>query len=391
MKYTKIFIVTLLLASQAICSSKDVSQGYNNFSYNMYQQLKNESGNLFFSPYSITTALSATYAGARGITETEISNVLCNSLSQEEFHPSYASTIEKLNQNNSKYQLEVANKVFVQDDYRILDSFEHTIKSNYGAAFDILDFENPFEASAVINSWVYEKTHEKIKDIVSPDLFDDNTCMVIANAIYFKGKWVKQFEKSSTKPKPFHVDRNGKIEVDMMQQENHFNYMENDELKMLELPYEGDRLSMFVILPKKIDGLKNIEENISNQMLNRCFSQLRNAEVNVSLPKFKLEVSYNLNHALKQMGMPSAFDYSSANFSGISGTNDLFISDVLHKAFVETNEEGTEAAAATVFGIRGESFKEHETFNADRPFIFFIKDKLTDLILFMGRISNPKA
>ena len=391
MKYTKIFLVTILLASQAICSSKKVSQGCNDFACNMYQQLKKENGNLFFSPHSITTALSSAYAGSRGITETEMSNVLCNSLSQDKFHPAYASTIDKLNQSNSKYKLEIANKVFVQDGYEILDSFKQTIRSNYGAAFDILDFINkPVEASNVINSWVYNKTHKKINNIVSPKLFNVNTRMVIANAIYFKGTWAKQFEKADTIPRTFHIDKNGKVDVDMMQQKSHFNYMENDDLKMLELPYEGDRLSMFVVLPKEIDGLKNIEQKISGQMLNNCFSQLKNMEVNVTLPKFKLETSYELNSSLQQMGMPSAFNYS-ANFSGISGSKDLFMSNVLHKAFIETNEKGTEAAAATAIIISTTCVRKHKIFNANRPFIFFIKDKLTDLILFIGRINNPKA
>lgn len=393
MKYTKFFFVMIFLTSSLVCSDKEVSQGCNDFACNMYQQLKKESGNLFFSPYSITTALSAAYAGARGLTEAEMSNVLCDSLSQEEFHPAYASTIDKLNQDGSKYQLEIANKVFVQNGYKILDSFEQTIKTNYGAAFDVLDFvKNPLKASGIINGWVYEKTHEKIKDIVSPDMFNDDTRMVIANAIYFKGKWAEQFEKSYTKPKPFYISENDTVKVDMMQQTSHFNYMENDNLKMLELPYEGDRLSMFIVLPKKVDGLKSVEQNISSQMLNGCFSQLKSTKVRVTLPKFKLETSYNLNSSLKQMGMPSAFNHL-ADFSGISGKDDLFISNVLHKAFVETDEEGTEAAAATVIIFETKCCMRElpETFNADRPFIFFIKDKLTDLILFMGRINNPEA
>ena len=361
----------------------------------MYKELKKPGKNLFFSPYSVSTALSVPYVGAKGETQEQMSGVLCNNLPQQDYHPAYGGTIDQLNQKNQKYQLDVANKVFVQDSYKVLDSFENTVKPNYGAAFWRLDFGNPAQASDEINSWVSEKTHDKIKDIVKPDMFNHLTRMVIANAIYFKGKWANPFEKSSTRPEFFYIDDthwNRRVTVDMMHQTGEFNYMENDMLQMIELPYEGDRLSMLVILPKLVrnNNIGNIEKDISGKMLDDYCAQLKKEEVDVALPKFKLETSYRLVPVLKNMGMTSAFN-NKANFSGISGKNDLYISDVLHKASVEVDEEGTEAAAATVVIMHEKCMRRAKRFIANNPFIFMIKDKVNGLILFMGKINNPNA
>jgi len=400
----KIFTFTLVLLMTPCVSAnhgKQVSQGCNAFACDIYAQLKSEQGNLFFSPYSIYTALAMTYAGAQGITKEEMDNVFHIALPQDEFHSAYSALIDSLNDDKTDrpFELAVANKLFVQQGYKLSFAFESIVKSNYGAAFDLVDFvNNPGGASSAINLWVAAKTNDKINDIVAPDIFNEFTRLVLANAIYFKGKWVTQFGKDSTKKRDFYMDNQNKTEVDMMAQTGHFNYMENKDLKMLELPYKGDGLSMFVLLPHEIEGIKNIEAVLTQENVQHWLSHMKSQEVIVRLPKFKMETSYRLKDNLAAMGMPSAFS-KRANFRGIGAfengfeENNLKIDKVIHKAFIETDEEGTEAAAATVVTMMidcaGEFEPQPKIFIADHPFMFMIQDKKTGLILFMGRFENP--
>jgi len=376
-----------------VASSDNVTQiaeSCNAFSCNLYSQLKQEDGNLFFSPFSISTALEMAYAGARGITEKEMAQVLHNTLSQEQLHPAYANLIQTLNnEQNDSYELSVANKLFIQKNFKLLPSFETIIKTNYTDALGFVDFvNNPQAAVDTVNNWVSLKTKEKIKDIISTKDIDDLTRLVIANAIYFKGKWEKPFDTKSTKISTFHVDNKNNVEVNTMRKKEKYNYMENDSLKMLELYYKEKNLSMVIILPNEIDGLQDIEKNITSETLTNWMSQLQSKKVTVEIPKFEIETSYHLKDNLKKMGMPSAFS-GSANFKGMA-QEPLYISKVIHKAFIKTDEEGTEAAAATVIIMAKFAMREEpKTFIADHPFIFLIKDNQTDLILFMGRLAKP--
>lgn len=378
--------------TKAIEKNKDCC---NNFACNLYGKLKedkdNKDKNMLFSPYSISTALSIAYAGADGITKSEMDTILCgenNKITQEQFHYGCSEIIESINKRNHKYTLSVANKLFIQKEFKILPEFKNIIKSNYGAAFDSVDFiDKKRQTSLYINKWIAEKTDNKINNLVLPDSFTPNTKMIIANAIYFKGKWAKQFEKSSTSKQDFHINKDNNIKVDMMNQTNKFNYMENENLQLLELQYQGDRLSMFIILPKDANNLECIENNFTAATLDKYLSKLKNIKVIVDLPKFKIETQYELNKSLRLMGMHTAF-IPGANFSKISKTEDLYISQVIHKAFIEVDEEGTKAAAATKITY-SKCAENNPKFNANHPFIFFIKDKLTGVILFAGKINNP--
>jgi len=406
-------ISLLFLLSTSICHANitQISQGCNAFACDLYAQLKTNEGNLFFSPYNIANALAIVYAGAKKETETQMSKVLHNNLPQKEFHSSFAKLIKMLSDSSlrqgfggrhaldpfgkpqgkakAKYDLDIASKLFIQDGFKLLTPFVNTIKTNYTDAFAQINFANSKAASDTINRWVSEKTKDKIKKIVSADDFNELTRLVIASAIYFKGKWVKQFKKTNTAISTFHVNKEKKIDVHMMHQTESFKYMESDAFQMVELPYLGDSLSMIIILPKEIDGLKKIEPTLTIENIKKWLAHLKEEKIRVSLPRFKMEESYKLKQYLSQMGMPLAFS-NEADFSGIDGTTNLTISKILHKTFIETDEQGTEAAAATAVVMRLKSvYMPMQSFVADHPFIILIKEKQNDLILFMGRVAEP--
>ena len=321
-----------------------------------------------------------------------MAHVLCTNLSQATYHSHFADMANIINQKNDYYNLETANKLFIADWLTVFDSFKERVRP-YGAVFESINFGNATQASDVINSWVEEKTHEKIKNIVKPDMFSADTTLAIVNAVYFKGTWVNQFEQSFTTQKPFYINKDNSVNVDMMQQINSFNYMENETFRMVELPYKGDRVSMFIMLPQETETLDDVENSLDDTVLEDAVAQLSSSRVDVRLPKFKIETKYDLKGVLKQLGMPTAFDRYKANFSGIADNVDMLISDVIHKAYIETDECGTEAAAATVVIIASCTCMPEKPvlFNADKPFIFFIRDKLTKATIFMGRFNNPNA
>ncbi|MBU1008304.1 serpin family protein [Candidatus Dependentiae bacterium] len=361
-----------------------VAHSNNRFGSNLYAQLCKEPGNALFSPYSIYTALAMPYAGAQGDTEKEMSNVLHITLSQNQFHHANAKLTKALSQNN----LSIANKIFIQQDFPILPKFANIMTSQYNSGSESVDFSQQDITANLINHWVSQETQNNIKKIIVPSHLTPATAVVLVNAIYFKGKWEKPFEKIYTQKAPFCLDKNSCTDVDMMLQSNKCNYMENGLLQMIELPYQDSPLSMYVILPKELDGLSKIENQFTQAKLASWTTQLKQQDVTIKLPKFKLEAEYMLTETLASMGMPSAF--SCANFTGIT-KNNLSISKVIHKASIEVEEEGTEASAATAV-IMGRGFcrlPQATIFNADHPFIFLIKDKNTGLTLFMGKLLAP--
>ena len=400
MKYTKITLALTFLMGANLYSRDEAAQGCNGFDTKLYKQLNKEQQNngpqknLFFSPHSIKSALNLVFVGAGGKTEKEIGDVVgANNQPQEAYHSDFADMANKINQKNADYDLEAANKLFIADRITITDSFRKRVK-RYGSVFESINFGNAVRASATINTWVKEKTREKITNIVNSSMFSSNTCLAILNAIYFKGTWVKPFKKSSTTPQPFHINENNTASVDMMQQVNTFNHMQNAMLQMVELPYKGDRVSMFIILPQEKGMLGNIEESLNEAVLNNAMKQLDQKRVDVRLPKFKIESEYDLKDVLKCLGMLRAFDRDKADFSGIAADREMYISDVVHKAYIETDEQGTEAAAATAVIATERCMSKPDKsvlFNANEPFVFFMRDKLTKATLFMGKVNNPNA
>jgi len=367
------------------------------FATNLSNNLDQTPGNMFFSPYSIFSALSMAYAGAGGQTATEIKEVLGVTLAQNEYHQAQAQLAEwlnhdRLNQPNDSYQLTVANKLFVHDSFAIKQTFRDTITAHYGDAFESVDFAEQAQAAATINKWVANKTSDKIPTIV--DSLPALTRLVLVNAI-FKADWVRPFAADETHTAPFYTEfgcatscSGGPVDVEMMQQTDEFAYFENDELQLIELPYNNSSLSMFVILPKQEGQGSPVMPDYSTFL--SLIDQLEYKEVFLRLPKFTLETSYRLKDTLMAMGMTSAFD--DANFSNLTDTNGLYLYDVIHKAFIEVAEEGTEAAAATgaIAGVKSLQTKAPlpKIFNADHPFLFVIHDTAADIPLFMGRYEG---
>ena len=399
---TKLFISLIVISIIPLASSfvfantnenlKTVVNGNSDFGFDLYQELKNEKGNLFFSPYSISTALAMTYAGARGQTEKEMAKVLHFSLEQEPLHSLFSKLQLHLNtvQNKGHIKLSIANSLWAQEGYHFLNTFLDLNKKNYGAGLNFVNFETKTEAARkTINIWVEDKTQQKIKELIKPGMIDSLTTLVLCNAIYFKGDWLSQFDKKRTMDADFYVSSDKPIKVPMMSQKSKFRFRDFGDFKAIELPYEGNDLSMIVFLSEEIDGLAELERNLTNDNVKNWIGELSRSyesEILVNLPKFKTTCEFELADVLAEMGMPHAF--AGADFSGMTGKRDLFISEVIHKAFVDVNEEGTEAAAATAV-VMTKSISKALLFRADHPFVFLIRENKTGSILFIGRIIDP--
>ena len=289
-----------------------------------------------------------TYAGARGNTESQMAQTLHFSLDQTQLHPAFASLERRLKAvlEQGQVQLAVANSLWPQIDYPFLQELISLTKEYYGALIHPIEYGQTEAAREKIDTWVEQKTEDKIKDLIPPGLIDALTALVLVNAIYFKGNWASQFDLSLTKKATFRVTPAEEIEVPMMSQQQKFRYAEGESLQVLELPYVGGALSMVLLLPSKVDGLAELEAALNTENLDKWTSDLREREVLVALPVFKMSGKFMLGGTLASMGMADAFG-SNTDFSGMDGSKSLFISEVIHQAFIEVNEEGTEAAAAT--------------------------------------------
>jgi serpin B len=371
-----------------------VVKGNDQFAFDLYARLRDKPGNLFFSPQSISTALAMTYAGARSETADEMARTLHFTLPNERLHPAFHALIEELNGAGKKrgYQLSVANALWGQKGYHFRKDFLELTRKNYGAGLREVDFAGNTEAARqTINAWVEKETNNKIKDLLQSGVLDSLTRLVLTNAIYFKGDWDRQFHKDATRKEPFHVSSDDKVITPMMHDTGKFQYFEGESLQVLGLAYKGKELSMVVLLPKKRDGLPELEKTLTAGKIAELLPKLREQEVMVSLPKFKTTCEFGLKDTLAVMGMPAAFSQTKADFSGMDGSRELYITAVVHKAYVDVNEEGTEAAAATgvVVGLR--AAPAHPVFRADHPFVFAIRDNRSGSILFLGRVKNPQA
>lgn len=372
--------------------TQEVVAGNTAFAADLYAKLKDQPGNLFFSPYSISTALAMTFAGARGDTAQQMANVLHFAVPQDRLHPTFAALEAELNaiQRKGKVQLSVANSLWPQQGYPFLPEYVGLLKQYYGTTVTPLDYAKaPEAARKTINNWVEQKTNRKITDLIKPGVLNPLSRLVLANAIYFKGSWVKQFDPNETGSYEFHVTANKNVSCWLMHRKGNYAYAETPSLQVLELPYAGDDLSMIVLLPRRTDGIGALESELSAARLAEWIKGMSEREVAVYLLKFKLTCEFSLKNTLAEMGMTDAFG-DKADFSGMDGRRWLFISAVVHKAFVDVNEEGTEAAAATAGGLPLSSLPASvPVFLADHPFIFLIRDKHNGSILFMGRVTDP--
>ena len=369
-------------------SADSLVNANNQFALDFYSRINDDDRNIFFSPWSISTAFGIAYEGTRGSTADEIRSVFGFPQDDLERRSSFASIQNDLNRQDADYKLHVANALWIMKGFKLLDEYVDTARIYYDSEVANVDFATD-ESRQTTNKWVKSKTNEKIKDLLPSGSTNEYTQLVITNAIYFKGDWVTQFDKEKTADEDFKVSPDKTVKAPMMKlEETEFNYAETEELQVLEMPYRGDKLSMLVILPK--GGLQSLEGSLTVEKLSEWKGVLSKQGVVVNMPKFKLETNYGLEDTLIQMGMPSVFQSGIADLSGINGTLGLFISDAFHKAFVDVNEEGTEAAAATAI-IMNESASPVNYFNADHPFIFIIQDNETGNILFMGRVVDPIA
>lgn len=361
----------------------------NDFSFNFYQKIaQSEEDNIFFSPYSIFVALSMAYEGARGNTATEMQKVLNVIQNDSATLGSFGRIYNLLNQNQKGYTINTANAFWAHQDYEFLKEYLVLLENFYMAEANELDFSKNVKAANTINNWIEEQTHDKIKDMIQSDMLSDLTKLVLTNAIYFKGLWDSPFEPDSTYETDFELTSGETVKVNMMGDSKYFNfnYSETDTLQILELNYDGNDLSMIIILPKE-NNISIAESAMDAENLTNWKTNLFEIEIDVEIPKFKFETKYSLTNLLKDMGIVDAFSPGVANFSGMDGTNNLFISNALHQAYVEVNEEGTEAAAATAIIVELTAITNQ--FRADHPFVFLIQHKETGAVLFMGRVMNP--
>jgi serpin B len=382
---------------------KSTVDGNTAFALDLYQEIKDRPGNLFFSPFSISTSLAMTYAGAREQTKAEMAKALHFNLAQTNLPAAFWKLVARMNriQRWNRITLLTANSLWCQKDYSFAKPFLNVVQDFYRADARQVDFiHSPQAAANEINGWVERQTNRKIKDAVSPNQFTDLTKLVLCNAIYFKGKWQHQFKVSDTKPAPFNVTTNETVTVPMMHQKGHFKMTQNDDdsVELLELPYVGTDLSMIILLPQieylsqdvENPGLPDLEHKLNADNLRAWLTKLDQTsphETYVGLPRFTTTQSLDLVKRLQSLGMTSAFDEKTANFSGMDGTTNLIISDVIHKAFVEVNESGTEAAAVNLQLVSAASRGGH--FIVDHPFIFLIRENGSGSILFLGRIVDP--
>ncbi|MGB6687859.1 MAG: serpin family protein [Terracidiphilus sp.] len=381
--------------SPAAADQAAVVEGNNAFATALYARLRGQSGDLFFSPESVSIALSMTYAGARGETATQMAQTLHFTLPSDRLHPAMGALLSDLNAAHTGYQLRVANALWAQQGYTFLEPFLALMESDYGANFNQVDFKGATEAArSAINEWVEQKTEDKIKDLIPPGALDRETRLVLANAIYFKGDWETQFDKAQTKDEDFHLSASQAVKAPLMHREGGFNYFNGSTFQVLEIPYKSRDLSMIVLLPNEADGLSALEESMTPAGVKQWLGQLRPVpKVVLTLPRFKMTRQFSLASTLAAMGMPKAFDRHPQDFTGMTARPELYISDVVHKAFVDVNEEGTEAAAATgVIVSRALAIQRPRppiVFRADHPFLFLIRENLSGAILFMGRVADP--
>lgn len=387
-------IVILLTSLNLTMQSQNSSESINKFTFDLYKQISEDGKNLFFSPYSISTALAMTYIGAKENTEIEFQKVLYFGADKDELGKSLHSIVEQFEKDGEIYQLDNANSLWLQKNFSFQDDFLKTVSLYYDAGVKTVDFKsNPEKCREQINRWVEEKTHKKIKDLIPPKVITDLTRLVLANAIYFKAEWHEHFKQENSREDLFYLKdkEDAKVKTMFMFQKMRVNYYEDMEYQAIELPYKNRKLSMMVILPNEKMKIDDFEALLTyDNYINRV-NQINYQTTEITIPKFTFTSDFNLTDYLINMGMTDAFG-KQADFSGITGQKNLMIDKVFHKAFVEVNEEGTEAAAATAVLMMEKSAgpsSDFKVFTANRPFVFLIKDNATQTILFAGKVCNP--
>jgi serpin B len=384
-----------------------VAKGGNEFAFDLYAKLAAaEKGNLFFSPSSIHTALAMTYLGAAGPTADQMAKTMHYPTAKDQVGSAFGEFLRVLNtprmttvysdpagkgEKKPAYELVVSNALWPAKGYPFKPAFMDQVKKDFSATLQEQDFaKDPDGSRKTINDAVATQTKDKIKDLIPQGAVTPLTRLVLTNAIYFKSNWQDKFQKEATQDAPFKLSADKNVTCPMMNRQGHYGYFEGDGMQVLEMPYMSDDLSMFVLLPKKVDGLAELEKQLSADNVAKWLGQCKNAMVKVSFPRFKTTGQFALAQTLKAMGMADAFS-DKADFSGMSAAEKLQISEVVHKSFVAVDEEGTEAAAATAVMMAGAARmpEQPKVFTADHPFVYLIRHNTTGAILFAGRLTTP--
>jgi len=379
------FVFFFGLNSETKAQTNNYIASMNNYSFDLYHETKVKKENLFLSPVSTYYALLVAYEGSKKKTKQEFENVLY--LNNSDFLDNrYFQNFATIS--DSCHGLNVSNAIWLDKNFVVEGEYSKSVSDKYFSDFEQTDFTNTETAVLDINGWVSEKTRGKINEIISETDMDATTKLVISNAVYFKGEWLLQFDKQKTISAPFFTSFENQYKVDFMNMTESLKYFENEEYQFISKPYRNSDLSFGLILPKRLFGIEEIEEKLNNDFYNEILDSAYYVKTALSLPKLKLESSYELSDALKSVGLKTAFT-SEADFSGITKELPVQFSKVLHKAWIELDEEKTEAAAATTTGVRITGLPSYKIFKADHPFVFFIFDNKSKVILFMGRYVKP--
>ena len=392
-----------MLAAGFLCAASragslglvQLSEGNRAFACALFKEIAPAGENVFFSPFSISAAMAMTYAGAREETASQMQSTLRFPVSHDGIAPVFGEMHEALTRGQGEgVEFRIANSLWPHKDYTFKESYLTLIEQYFHSEIFQLDYNEPEAARQRINVWVEDTTNEKIKDLIPEGALNSMTRMVLANAVYFNGNWTHAFKPEATSEQPFYADDGSEKKTMMMTGKLKAGYGEVPGAQVLSMSYEGNAYSMMMVLPEKDRRVGDLEAELSAETLAAWQGAIiRHHEVDITIPKFKLTSEFSLSKALMAMGMTDAFSGTRANFSGMDGnTGSIFISDILHKAFVDVHEEGTEAAAATAVIIRATSFRppdEVPVFRADRPFLFFITEQTTGSILFLGRYASP--
>lgn len=412
MKFVAAFALAVLacpavLAAQAApavppADQAALTKGNNAFAVDLYGHLRAQPGNLFFSPESISTAFAMAYAGARGETAAQMAQVFHFTLPPDQLHPAMGALLAAMNVPHQSYELRVADALWAQQDAHFLPGYLKLMQDDYGAGLRRVDFQSSPEAvRGTINRWVEQETNNRIQNLIGPGVLTPATRMVLTNAIYFKGTWLKPFEKGDTQDEDFYLSAKQPVKTPLMHRNGGYPYYDGGTFQELELPYrsgdKGDELAMVVLLPKDKDGLAALEEQFTAEAAGEWIEKLEPADrVILTLPRFTMTEQFELSGTLAAMGMPQAFS-GSADFSGMTGKPEFTISAAIHKAFIDVNEQGTEAAAATSTVMMATAMRMPQpepppiVFRADHPFLFMIRDARTGEILFLGRVEDPRT
>jgi serpin B len=392
-----------IAAAEISISQDDLSsllaEDNNAFAVALHGQLHVRGGNQFYSPFSIRSALLMTYAGARGETAAQMRKVLRASIRDDALFAACASMVRSLKGTLGSCEIVVANSLWSQVGASLEPQFVDLMAKYFGGSWNSVDFRRDAKgARASINHWVRERTRGKISDVIAPGSPNADTRLVVVNAVYFKGKWTTPFDKASTRDEAFYLENGGEVRVPLMHQTESVAYRQGAGFQAVTLPYRGTELSLLVLLPDRRDGLKDLEAGLSAAMIKECVQVRGTRRVEIFLPRFTLTWgTVELRDTLETLGMRLALK-PQADFSGINGrtppdAESLFVSAVLHKAFVDVNEEGTEAAAATAVAMVMRGLPSPPTpvpiFRADHPFLFGICDRNSGALLFLGRMLDP--